>query len=100
MNRRLLAATFSSTLLGLATLSGCGPENAQTQQPPADIQAGQQEAAIGPNQNWLTTYYSDAAKTKVIGAYDHCPPGSSWGSTSNYSTNTVITCVGGSTVAP
>lgn len=75
-------------------MSACGPAETETEQAPDAIELGQQRAAIGPNQAWLTTYYSNASKTQVIGYHDGCPLGGSWGSTSQYYTNSVITCVG------
>lgn len=75
-------------------MSGCGPENPETEPAPAAAQEGQRKAEIGPNQNWLTTFFSDAAKTHVVGAIDYCPAGSTWGTTGPYSTTTIITCVG------
>jgi len=56
--------------------------------------------APGPNQETYVTYYSDAARTRVIGvraiAHDSaCAPYHiTWGSTSSYSTVSVATCSG------
>lgn len=47
-----------------------------------------------PGEGYIQTYYSDAARTQVIGerSYGHCGESFSWGILRGYFTLTKITC--------